>query len=73
MFIAESGGFVDDSDLLIEHSGGFVDDSDGGGGVLYEFVGFMIPMEVVVFCMISDWVDDASDMLIEHSDWVNDA
>ena len=59
MFIEESGGFVEDSDLII-------DDFDGGGGVFDEFV---IPMISDWFVDDSDriidvsgWVDDDSDV-----------
>ena len=59
VFIEESGGFVEDSDLII-------DDFDGGGGVFDEFV---IPMISDWFVDDSDriidvsgWVDDDSDV-----------
>jgi hypothetical protein len=60
VFIEESGGFVNDSDLII-------DDFDGGGGVFDEFV---IPMvfdwfvdDFDLIIDVSGWVDDDSDLI----------
>ena len=60
MFIEESGGFVEDSDLII-------DDFDGGGGVFDEFVIPMISDWFVddsdLIIDVSGWVDDDSDLI----------